>query len=219
MANSARARMIAAAERLAAERGLGATSLREVQLAADQRNKSAAHYHFGSREGLIEAVLVARMGPINERRVELLLALDARGDGADRRGLLEAFVRPIVEHTIARPGSHWARFLLQCAADPLVADIVARSAEGHGYRDVVNRLAAGLDHLPPALRTSRLEYMQGLVFTSLAATEHSLGTRRTPRLPVEAQLNDLVDLCLAILERPPSAETLASIPARLLTAR
>ena len=47
--------MIDAAERLAAERGMAAMSLREVQAAAGQRNKSAAQYHFGSRAGLIEA--------------------------------------------------------------------------------------------------------------------------------------------------------------------
>ena len=47
--------MIDAGERLAAERGIAAMSLREVQAAAGQRNKSAAQYHFGSRTGLIEA--------------------------------------------------------------------------------------------------------------------------------------------------------------------
>ena len=57
----AREQMIDAAERLASERGLGAMSLRDVMAEAGQRNKSAAQYHFGSREGLVEAVIEARM--------------------------------------------------------------------------------------------------------------------------------------------------------------
>jgi AcrR family transcriptional regulator len=55
--SGARTAMVDAAERLMAERGIAAVSLREVQDAAEQRNKSAAHYHFGSREGLIRAII------------------------------------------------------------------------------------------------------------------------------------------------------------------
>ncbi|HEY9555614.1 MAG TPA: TetR family transcriptional regulator, partial [Acidimicrobiales bacterium] len=73
----ARVQMIEAAERLAAEQGLAAMSLREVQAAAGQRNKSAAQYHFGSRAGLVEAVIANRMGPINEARLAMLAELDA----------------------------------------------------------------------------------------------------------------------------------------------
>src|SRR3546814_12416611 len=69
--------MIEAAERLAAEQGLAAMSLREVQAAAGQRNKSAAQYHFGSPAGLVEAAIANRMGPINEARLAMLDDLDA----------------------------------------------------------------------------------------------------------------------------------------------
>ncbi len=36
-----------AAERIVAERGMPALTLKDVQLAANQANKSAAKYHFG----------------------------------------------------------------------------------------------------------------------------------------------------------------------------
>ena len=45
-------RMIVVAERLFAERGIEAVSLREVGAACGLRNNSAAQYHFGSRTGL-----------------------------------------------------------------------------------------------------------------------------------------------------------------------
>ena len=43
--------MMLAGEQLFAERGFRGVSLREIGLAAGQRNNSAAQYHFGSRLG------------------------------------------------------------------------------------------------------------------------------------------------------------------------
>src|SRR5262245_54265440 len=95
---SARAQMIDAAERIAAERGLAAMSLREVQAAAGQRNKSAAQYHFGSKEGLVEAIATERMGAVGVRRRQML---DALGPSPTRRELVEALVAPLAEHVLA----------------------------------------------------------------------------------------------------------------------
>ena len=98
-------RMIEAAERIGAQEGLAAMSLRSVQAAAGQRNKSAAQYHFGNREGLIAAVVRTRMSPVNERRLALLLALD---DSAGTADLVEVLVRPPAEAVLGAPSSCWA---------------------------------------------------------------------------------------------------------------
>src|SRR5262245_15652702 len=113
--------MIDAAERLVAERGLRSVSLREVQVAAGQRNKSAAQYHFGSLRGLIEAIVDARMSPIDARRRVLIDQLDDRGRGDDVRSLLEASIDPFAEATLGRPDSRYARFLAQIMSDPDMA--------------------------------------------------------------------------------------------------
>ena len=63
---SARNVMISPAERLVAEQGLAAMSFREVQVLADQKNKSAARRHFGSRAGRIEAAVATRMGAVTD---------------------------------------------------------------------------------------------------------------------------------------------------------
>jgi 1-hydroxy-2-naphthoate dioxygenase len=52
-----RARLLRAGERLFAELGIHQVRLREINALAGQRNSSALHYHFGSREGLVEAIL------------------------------------------------------------------------------------------------------------------------------------------------------------------
>ncbi|MEZ5229820.1 MAG: TetR family transcriptional regulator [Acidimicrobiales bacterium] len=131
MPSDAEERMIEAAERIAAEEGLGAMSLRAVQAAAGQRNKSAAQYHFGSREGLIERIVVHRMGPINERRVEMLGTLPDEATLAD---LVEVFVRPTAEaEFLSGRRATWARFVIAGTADPTVADVV-QVHQGEGFR-------------------------------------------------------------------------------------
>ena len=213
MAATAREQMIAAAEHLAVERGFGAMSLREVQATSGQRNKSAAQYHFGSREGLIEAVVVARMGPVNERRLAALAALDAQPDPPTRRQLVEAFVEPLAAQTLGAAPSHWARFVFQGLADPAVSAVVQRCFEGHSFREVHERLRASLDHLPAPLRTRRVDHAVALVVLSLAGAEGNRAAGRRDALPVAAHVADLVDTALAVLDAPASEVTLAALPA------
>ena len=56
-ADETRAQLIRAAERLFAERGVEAVSLREINRGADQRNATALQYHFEDRDGLVRAIL------------------------------------------------------------------------------------------------------------------------------------------------------------------
>ncbi|HEV7761724.1 MAG TPA: helix-turn-helix domain-containing protein [Acidimicrobiales bacterium] len=200
----ARAAMIDAAERLVAERGLRNVSLREVQAAAGQRNKSAAQYHFGSLHGLIEAIVVARMTPIDARRVDLLARLDAEGRGDDVRALVEASIDPFAEATLGRPGSRYARFLVQIMADPGMSGLAARDLQAAGLRIVQDRLVAAMTDVPRPLRLGRINRSFVFGIVSLASWEDG---------PVEAaparaaRVADLVDICVAVLEAPASGRT------------
>lgn len=194
--------MIEAGERLAAERGMAAMSLREVQAAAGQRNKSAAQYHFGSRHGLIEAIAGARMGPINEDRMARLAAIDESGEPPTVRQLMEVMVEPLAWATL-RPGSCWARFLAQGFADPELSDVVRRNFEGRGYRETRQRLVASATHLPEALRGRRVDHAIGVLVMSLAALE----ANDAPALPAAVLVADLTDTCTAVVAAVPSDAT------------
>lgn len=209
MADGAREQMIDAAERLAAEHGLGAMSLREVQAAAGQRNKSAAQYHFGSRSGLIEALVSSRMGPINERRLQMLAALDDQAEPATHRQLVAVLIEPLAERTLGDPHSCWARFLVQGFSDPELSDVVRTSFDGRGYRQIRTRLADSLHHVPPALRMRRVDQATALAVSTLAGAE----ARRGEPLAPATQVADLLDICTAVLEAPVSATTLAELQA------
>ena len=65
------------AERLFANQGIDNVSIREIVRASGQSNLSAAHYHFGSREAMVGALLARRIRAINVIRHQRLDALEA----------------------------------------------------------------------------------------------------------------------------------------------
>ena len=76
-----RKRILEATERIFAEKGYAAMTLREVTEAAGV-NLAAVNYHFGSKEGLLTGMIERRVGPINEKRMALFEeARAAYGEG------------------------------------------------------------------------------------------------------------------------------------------
>ena len=97
-----RERLLDAAEQIFAERGFEGASMRAVTQAAGA-SVSAANYHFGSKEALLRETLLRRVGPLNERRLARLDALeaDANGRSLELETIVEAFLRPVFEEHAA----------------------------------------------------------------------------------------------------------------------
>jgi len=70
-------RILDVAERLFAEHGFANTSLRSITAEAGA-NLAAVNYHFQSKDALIQAVFARRLGPLNQARLEMLDAAEAR---------------------------------------------------------------------------------------------------------------------------------------------
>ena len=66
-------RILDAAERLFADHGFEGTSIRDIVDSA-KVNLAAIHYHFRSKEALLEAVLTRRISLVNGARLERLEA-------------------------------------------------------------------------------------------------------------------------------------------------
>ena len=90
-AAATRQRLVDAGRQLFAQPGGLAAPLKRVVEAAGQRNTSALHYHFGSREGLTMAIIEPWNAEIERRRKEML---DALGPDASLADLVAAFVEP-----------------------------------------------------------------------------------------------------------------------------
>lgn len=202
----ARTLILNAAERLMGERGIAAVSIRDVLEAAQQRNNSAAAYHFGSREGLINALIESRMAPVNAARRDHLDRLDAAGRPPQIRELVHALVDPLADATVRRPRSHYGRFLAQSHTDPSWTQAVEVSQHGSAYRRLRQQLQVQLVHLPVELRSGRIDRVVTMVIVTLSRWERS---GNTGRVPIAARLQDLVDSAVAVLEAPVSAATCA----------
>lgn len=95
--SGAKLKLVEAAEELFAERGFESVSVRDItKLAA--MNIASVNYHFGSRDGLVAAVMTRYVAPINEERLARLETLERRwaGKSAPLEEILDAFVRPLV---------------------------------------------------------------------------------------------------------------------------
>lgn len=197
--NDAADQMIEAAERLVAERGLAALTVQAVQEAAGQRNKSAVQYHFGGRQGLVNALVAARMAPTNERRTSMLLAL---GPDPSTRELVEVLVLPLIESVLGRRPSYWARFLVQAIGDPTTGLAALAAADDQALQAAQSRLEARLDHLPPAVRTLRVQSIFGYACVALAAFE----VGALPQgLTDDTMAVEIVDACCGLVDAPTSA--------------
>ena len=64
-------RLLSSTERLFASRGFAGVTMRQVAERA-QTNIASAHYHFGSKEGMVLEMLKRRIEPINAQRLQYL---------------------------------------------------------------------------------------------------------------------------------------------------
>jgi len=114
-----RTAILAAAERLYADRGFGDVTLRDIVAAADV-NLAAVNYHFGSKDELIAELFVTRSIATNRERLnELKAAEDAGGGRADIDAILRALVGPTLRGCLGadRERSTAARFMIRASIE------------------------------------------------------------------------------------------------------
>ena len=106
-------RIIVAAEALFAKGGIDGVSLRQIASKAGQGNHHAVQYHFGSREGLVQAIFDYRMQQMEPVRGKMLAAAEARDALKDARSLIEIIFLPQLSLVDARGNHSYANFLCQ----------------------------------------------------------------------------------------------------------
>jgi AcrR family transcriptional regulator len=205
-AAATREKLLDAAAKAFAEHGVENASLLDITRQAGQRNRGALHYHFGSRDGVLAAVLERHVGFLAEREGELLeLALDR--PASDVASVVEAVVRPAVE--LAESGWRGRSCLLIIAElaeeDPRdLAPEVSAALERTGGPAVYKVLEDRMPELPEDLRTERLALFTEFLLRSVADRARLLGRRRKgrPQLDREAFIDNLVTMLAAALCAP-----------------
>lgn len=173
---SARDTILDTAERLFAEHGMDAVSLRTINTEAGY-SVAALHYHFGTREGLINALMALREDTILQRRQELLDLL-ATEEKPNVHQITEALVLPLAEPIIADPenGLRTIKFFFRVYVEhgkyKLAKKITKRS-----YRTFDQLLEAALPHIDQKTLHQRWVIATELAFQGLANIDNILITQ------------------------------------------
>ncbi|MEU6549014.1 TetR family transcriptional regulator [Streptomyces sp. NPDC046915] len=172
---------MAAAERLFAERGLLAVSNRQIGEAAGQGNVSAVAYHFGSKTGLVRAVMRRHSEAVDRIRLRML---DEIGGSDDVRDWVACLVRPVPEHLASLGVPSWhARFAAQVMTDPVLRAIITDEAL---VREPLCRILQGLGHrlasVPAEVRAERGDMARQLIIHTCAERERALAEGTHTRL-------------------------------------
>ncbi len=130
-------RLLLAAERLIADEGVAHVSMRRINIEAGAGNISAVHYHFGSLEGVIEAILALRVPVMDARRNAMLDEARGRAEPASVNDVLQAVVWPLAEQMLeGAPDNCYVRFL---AAVNRVPSFDVRTFLRHRHRRGLTR--------------------------------------------------------------------------------
>ena len=192
--------LMRAAEQLFAQQGVDRVSLREIAIAAGQRNVSAATYHFGSKRELIEAILERHSVPVQDSWGPALAA-DTEHK-LTLHELVELLVRPMVAKIDDPDGG---RCYLELSAE-LVASrsfpmMGMRVASTPGTQEMAKRIAEHGAEVPPMVRIMRSTRLAGILFGSIG--DYLRLITNGVEIPRELFVADLVNAMVALAKTDP----------------
>jgi AcrR family transcriptional regulator len=168
--NHTKERILDAAECLFSKHGYAATSLRSIIAEADV-NLAAVHYHYHSKEALLEAVILRRWQPANRDRLAMLdvYEREAGGEAPPLEKVIKAFVAPTFR--MARdPASGGMVFMQLLGRLHAEGDLLPRFLTSQ-FGEVLERfglaLRRALPDLPPEELIWRLHFAIGALAQTL----------------------------------------------------
>jgi AcrR family transcriptional regulator len=205
-AEETRQRLIEAATRGFAKEGVHTASLLEITRQAGQRNRGAVHYHFGSREGMLVAVLEQHVDLLAARERELLAVARQQPDD-DLASAVAAFVRPAVElGDLGGQGRCYLVILSELVEDDpdsLHPDVVAALTRAGGY-DAYGLLEQRMPPMSDELRLERMSLATTFILRAVADRARA-GERPHPsraQLDTEDFVRNLIAMVVGMLTAP-----------------
>ena len=209
-----RERILDAAECLFASAGIESTSLRAITRTACV-NLAAVHYHFGSKDRLLDAVVERRARPVGEAQAARLEKL-ALNDSTSVLEILHALLEPVAEsHRASDQGPILSALLSRIQAQrPEVVERLFREHFGETGRSFVDALQRALPDYPRHIVADRFRFALGVV-THVFSGAFALDTipgHPSPSAP-GANLNnsdlydELISFLAAGLEAPTASDS------------
>lgn len=196
-----------AASVLMDERGIDDVSLNEINRASGHRNRSAATYHFGTREAVVNELFQRTMIVVDAERAALLDHLESNGQPADERTAVEVIVGPYARQLRTTEGRRYLRLCAQLVDHPRYTKNVSRVV---GVNPSVQRaarwLADSMIHVPRAVAAERASQIPAYLVRSCADQARLVDAETPPRtiLDLESFIANVVDTILAMLAAPTS---------------
>jgi AcrR family transcriptional regulator len=191
--SGAREALMLAAERLYSELG-PSVALRDIAKESGQRNNAAVSYHFGSRDGLVEAILNLRSGAMENARLALLAGSDPGQLGFG--DLVHILVEPMLVTPYKQGSTHYARFLEAIRSQHQIVD----DDRWRTTRRILGMIEARLDDLPQGRRRLRTRSLGSSLFAIAADLERDREKGR--RLPA---VSDVVQMLTGLVTAGSSA--------------
>lgn len=192
-----RIRILDAAQSLFAAHGFEATSMRMITTTASV-NLAAVNYHFGSKDVLVQEVLLRGLRPLNALRMQALDEAEAAAGGAPvkARVIVECFFSgSLALAAQSEQGREFMRLLGRTFTEP---SAVVRECLATEYAPVIGRYRDALSRALPAVPVEdivwRLHFMFGAmsyavsgfdtlqVMTGVQIDEPDAMARMVPRL-------------------------------------
>ncbi len=168
-----REKVLDTAERLFAENGFDSTTMRHLVSKAGV-NLAAIHYHFGSKQVLLDEVILRRQIPIDEKRLSNLKELEnrAKNDAIGLEALIEALIDPLLECSRDLPnGRHWLVLLMRLRMESRELPNSGRELHQEMFRRYVDAFSQELPQLPSEELAYRVYFLAGSVAHALVDTK------------------------------------------------
>jgi AcrR family transcriptional regulator len=185
MQDDTKEKLLNHAERLFAEKGIAATSIRDLTQATGV-NVASVNYHFGSKRGLVDQVLKRRIIPLNQARTECLQVVlktaAVAGERPSIEDLLRALIEPTFEFAATLPESRYFFEMVSRAMsgpDAQVRNIFLQHSKPL-FQLVYAAMHKALPELPPAVLLMRLHFSVGALHSAMqmiGAKEPLLGSQ------------------------------------------
>ncbi|GAB3625863.1 A-factor receptor protein [Pandoraea terrae] len=165
----ARERILLAAEELIAKHGVDGVSARSINAAAGV-SAGILHYHFGTLENVLNALLERHMAPLMSERLVMYDALLSMPE-VTARGVVELLTLPLARKVIEQgeAGARYVRFMARLNSDraPETRRIFAESF-GEGGARLIEVLHSALPAIPKEILRPRLIFCSHAMVHSLA---------------------------------------------------
>lgn len=198
--------LIRAGRELMARPGGLSTPVKDIVLAAGQRNVSALHYHFGGRRGLIDTIIDLDGAQIEAARAVMLEPYGPNCESATLADLVDALIAPQAVLLNDPAGRQFLSIVSQL--DDLFDqwDDESGATPPQALRTLRAIEARLPERLASLVRRERVTRLLELVAGALGSRARQIDSGRVPALATDEFVTDLDAMSIGALSAPPRIE-------------